>query len=153
MCRRPGRYICDAVVSRHYLQRGVQDLLLVIFFVRRIHKRNTLAGSMKDNGPPLTTKDTKGRKDENIELQELWKELGIPPKDGTALASYFDSKHASDSGNKLHPILALGIGVGVLFNIGILLSLPPVLRGRGKSHLIRFNIAACCLNFSHHCSL
>jgi len=31
----------------------------------------------------------------------------------------------------LHPALKLGLGTAFIFNVGLLLSLPPVLRGRG----------------------
>jgi hypothetical protein len=93
---------------------------------------------MKNNGTTVTEKDNYCNKEENIELQEVWKELGFSSKDETALASQFTSNSASDTGGKLHPILALGIGAGVLFNIGILLSLPPVLRGKGR-------FKGCCI--------
>jgi hypothetical protein len=87
---------------------------------------------MKNNGTALTVPDTTNKeREEDKELRELWKELGISPKDGTALASHLN-KNSSDRGRKIHPLLALGLGAGVLFNIGILLSLPPVLRGRGR---------------------
>jgi hypothetical protein len=33
--------------------------------------------------------------------------------------------------SKMRPVAALGIGAFCLVNIGVLLSLPPVLRGRG----------------------
>jgi len=31
----------------------------------------------------------------------------------------------------LHPLFKLGLGTAFIFNVGLLLSLPPVLRGRG----------------------
>jgi hypothetical protein len=35
--------------------------------------------------------------------------------------------------SKMRPVAALGLGAFCLVNIGVLLSLPPVLRGRGTS--------------------
>jgi hypothetical protein len=61
------------------------------------------------------------------EEQQIWKELGLSKDDFKDETTYTveSTKHP------LHPALALGLGTAVLINVGFLLSLPPVLRGRG----------------------
>mmetsp|Transcript_20860 Transcript_20860/g.28987 ORF Transcript_20860/g.28987 Transcript_20860/m.28987 type:complete len:266 (-) Transcript_20860:10-807(-) len=39
---------------------------------------------------------------------------------------------------QIHPALAMGLGCAFLFNMGILLSLPPVIRGKGAPYLPTF---------------
>jgi hypothetical protein len=51
------------------------------------------------------------------------------------VASSLDSEEAS---KKLHPVLGLGLGTFMLLNVGLMLSLPPVLRGRGAPFLPTF---------------
>jgi hypothetical protein len=60
------------------------------------------------------------------EVQKIWKEMGVSKEefDEVTAAAPVESK-------PLHPALALGLGAVVLVNVGLLLSLPPVLRGRG----------------------
>ncbi|KAI2497879.1 hypothetical protein MHU86_16617 [Fragilaria crotonensis] len=67
--------------------------------------------------------------DELLQLQEqLMKELQSTP----ATAGTTD---ASQQQRPLHPAIALGIGGFVIVNVGLLLSLPPVLIGRGAPFL------------------
>jgi len=71
----------------------------------------------------------------NDEERRLLKEIGI--SEDELLDENFEAK-------PLHPILKLGLGTAFLFNVGLLLSLPPVLRGRG-----RFSLKASCLMFEN----
>lgn len=61
---------------------------------------------------------------EEDEERKLLRELGLSEAD---LA-----EPASTSRTSMNPLLATGLGVAFLVNVGILLSLPPVLRGKGK---------------------
>jgi hypothetical protein len=86
----------------------------------------------------LTKTSKKLPYDEVAEMNQLSKELGLSSKmKDEFVDTLVDNSHDvidfnnSNTGNKLHPIFALGIGTAALINIGILLSLPPVLRGRG----------------------
>ena len=66
---------------------------------------------------------------DNDEERKIWKELGLSKEEfGEATAALAEAEFES---KPLHPALALGIGTFVLVNVGFLLSLPPVLRGRG----------------------
>ena len=83
------------------------------------------------------------------ELQQLWKELGISSSSletqktditlnhnkrqhvTTPSTSAAFNTSTTSSTSVWKPIVCLGFGTAVLFNIGILCSLPPVLRGRG----------------------
>jgi hypothetical protein len=76
---------------------------------------------MSNNEIAVARTNPKYIQGENAELLEIWKELGISSEDEIAV-----------SNNKLHPILAVGLGAAALFNVSILLSIPPVLRGRGR---------------------
>ena len=40
---------------------------------------------------------------------------------------------------KLHPMIALGLGSAFVLNLGMILSLPPVLRGKGAPYLPTFS--------------
>lgn len=72
------------------------------------------------------------------EERKIWKELGLSKADlDEATAAKFESK-------PLNPALALGLGAFVLVNVGFLLSLPPVLRGRGAFAPIVTSMTWCC---------
>lgn len=87
---------------------------------------------MSSNTTATTTTNAKFRQNEKAELQELWKELGLSSNDEILPAQQaLWNDGISHRDNKLHPILAVGIGTAALINIGILLSIPPVLRGKG----------------------
>ena len=58
--------------------------------------------------------------------QEVWKDIQNEIGDDTA------------STFRLHPALAIGLGGAFLLNVGVLLSLPPVLRGKGAPYLPSF---------------
>ena len=58
------------------------------------------------------------------EEKRIWKEFGLSKEDISDTAVVAASK-------PLHPVLAVGLGAAVLVNVGFLLSIPPVLRGRG----------------------
>ena len=51
------------------------------------------------------------------------------------LADFQDALEAPARQPSLHPIVAAGIGGFVVLNVGLLLSLPPVLMGRGAPYL------------------
>jgi hypothetical protein len=93
----------------------------------------------------LTKTSKKLPYDEVAEMNQLSKELGLSSKmKDEFVDTLVDKSHDvidfnnSNTGTKLHPIFALGIGTAALINIGILLSLPPVLRGRGKCTINSF---------------
>jgi len=60
------------------------------------------------------------------EEKELLKHLGIDESE--IYAQELDRKN-------LHPAIAVGLGIFGILNIGLLLSLPPVLLGRGAPYL------------------
>jgi hypothetical protein len=62
----------------------------------------------------------------NEEEKNELKKLGIP-------IEAIELANEPVEPSKMRPVAALGIGAFCLVNIGVLLSLPPVLRGRGKS--------------------
>jgi hypothetical protein len=66
--------------------------------------------------------------DDEATERAVWKELGISRKDWVTV----DEEPLSINQNKLsNSILMIGFGTAVVVNLGFLLSLPPVLRGRG----------------------
>ena len=100
---------------------------------------------------PLTNPNENTIKQQNTnqqelrEIRQLWKELGFPSSSSqlqrTLTVSnndHTDSIIAPTTG-VWQPILCIGFGAALLFNIGILCSLPPVLRGRGKFPLKKNN--------------
>ncbi len=64
----------------------------------------------------------------NEEEKNELKKLGIP-------IEAIELANEPVEPSKMRPVAALGIGAFCLVNIGVLLSLPPVLRGRGMSAL------------------
>lgn len=50
-----------------------------------------------------------------------------------------ESEERSAIGASLHPAFAFGLGGFFLLNVGALLSLPPVLRGKGAPYLPTFS--------------
>jgi hypothetical protein len=67
--------------------------------------------------------------DELLQLQQqLKRDLQSTATDGTSNASQQQQR-------SLHPAIAVGIGGFVIVNVGLLLSLPPVLMGRGAPFL------------------
>lgn len=60
----------------------------------------------------------------NDEEKEALSQLGLT-EDDLGIGSKVDAK-------PLHPALKLGLGTAFILNVGLLLSLPPVLRGRGR---------------------
>jgi hypothetical protein len=72
---------------------------------------------------------------ERQEIQQLFREIGGVPSqsrnDYSDMNDTLESKITDDGKQIWQPLLALGFGTAVLLNIGLLCSLPPVLRGRG----------------------
>lgn len=90
------------------------------------------------NKNELAAKQQNSNQQELHELQELWKELAISSsslqQDDRSLSRNRQSADVSSipmSTSVWQPIICLGFGTAVLLNIGILCSLPPVIRGRG----------------------
>jgi hypothetical protein len=63
---------------------------------------------------------------DNVE-EKLLKELGLSADEVLDITS-----NSSCPPSKLNPVLAVGIGTAFVLNVAVLLSLPPVLRGKGK---------------------
>jgi hypothetical protein len=64
--------------------------------------------------------------DDEAAERAIWKELGISRED------WVDEEPLSNYQSKLsNTLLMMGFGTAVVVNLGFLLSLPPVLRGRG----------------------
>lgn len=66
------------------------------------------------------------------ETKEIWKSVQSELRD----EAWSDDSAGSSS---LHPAFALGLGGFFLLNVGALLSLPPVLRGKGAPYLPTFS--------------
>jgi hypothetical protein len=65
--------------------------------------------------------------DDEAAERAVWKELGISREDWVV-----DEEALTSNQNKLsNALLMIGFGTAVVVNLGFLLSLPPVLRGRG----------------------
>ena len=65
-------------------------------------------------------------KDDADKERKVWEELGFSKDD------FREAAAPVESNKPLHPALAVALGTAFLVNVGFLLSLPPVLRGRGK---------------------
>ena len=63
-----------------------------------------------------------GENEEEKEAQRLFEEFGL---------SQEEPIKEQPSSNALSPAVAVGLGAALLVNVGLLFSLPPVLRGRG----------------------
>lgn len=79
----------------------------------------------------------------NDEEKKLLEQLGLSEEELLKEAPAVESK-------PLHPALKLGLGAAFLFNVGLLLSLPPVLRGRG---VFRKTWCLCAKDISHTYSI
>mmetsp|Transcript_7481 Transcript_7481/g.11312 ORF Transcript_7481/g.11312 Transcript_7481/m.11312 type:complete len:257 (-) Transcript_7481:29-799(-) len=71
--------------------------------------------------------------DSTEEEQRLLESLGISTE-----ILHPDKSPEPQQSQQLHPALAMGLGCAFLFNMGILLSLPPVIRGKGAPYLPTF---------------
>lgn len=65
------------------------------------------------------------------DTQDIWKEAKNE--------IHMDKEATSTNGGSLHPAFAVGLGAFFLLNVGALLSLPPVLRGKGAPYLPTFS--------------
>lgn len=73
-------------------------------------------------------------KDSSItdETSEIWQSVQSELRDEAR-------RHDTGGSSSLHPAFALGLGGFFLLNVGALLSLPPVLRGKGAPYLPTFS--------------
>ena len=73
-------------------------------------------------------------KDSSIkdETSEIWESVQSELRDEAR-------SHDTGGSSSLHPAFALGLGGFFLLNVGALLSLPPVLRGKGAPYLPTFS--------------
>jgi len=66
------------------------------------------------------------------DTQEIWEKVQSEIQDSSEAP-------ASAKSDSLHPAFVVGLGGFFLLNVGALMSLPPVLRGRGAPYLPTFS--------------
>jgi len=85
-------------------------------------------------GQGLTSEERRALLELGISLEDLSGVMG----DDDSQRRQGDGHDSASRSNKLHPALAVGIGVAFACNVAVILSLPPVLRGRGAPYFPTF---------------
>ena len=75
----------------------------------------------------------------NDEEKNILTQLGLT-EDDLGMGSNMEAK-------SLHPAIKFGLGTAFILNVGFLLSLPPVLRGRGRLKEASILFVCDCLYF------
>uniref|UniRef100_A0A7S4K0N9 Methyltransferase domain-containing protein n=1 Tax=Odontella aurita TaxID=265563 RepID=A0A7S4K0N9_9STRA len=72
------------------------------------------------------------------EEEKLLRSLGLGDILSQDVSTGVDGLPSDNGKIEMHPALAAGLGAALLLNLGIVLSLPPVIRGRGAPYLPTF---------------
>jgi hypothetical protein len=69
--------------------------------------------------------------DEELELARLWQDV-VSEAGNDSAAQQQEHVDESNKRSRLHPAIYIGVGSLFIVNLAILLSLPPVLLGKGE---------------------